>query len=209
MKFRKGHRNPTARLRAAVDSLPRRSREAMLRGIDSNPVIAGAYADPGSGGVCPMLAAHRNGGRTDLSSFARCWDFYTGAKRPRLATPREVRTLRSFLMTSLDTPSVGPQPGTLSELAAELRAERARLRTAELVRERGRDSRERPATGERHRAAELRDEPGWGWTIPARSLETYRGRVAAASEQRSERRAAELLDREDQTPKTEGSPGRL
>ncbi len=30
-----------------------------------------------------MLAAHRNGGRTSLASFARAWDRYTGAgKRP-------------------------------------------------------------------------------------------------------------------------------
>ena len=44
-----------------------------------------------------MLAAHRNGGRTDLASFARSWDRYTDARRPRLATEREVRTLTSLL----------------------------------------------------------------------------------------------------------------
>ena len=27
-----------------------------------------------------MLAAHRNGGRTSLASFARAWDRYTGAR---------------------------------------------------------------------------------------------------------------------------------
>ena len=40
-----------------------------------------------------MLAAHRNGGRTSLASFARAWDRYTGApRRPRPATERELNT---------------------------------------------------------------------------------------------------------------------
>ena len=46
----------------------------MLRGIDANPIIVGAYVDRASGGICPMLAAHRNGGRTSLASFARAWE---------------------------------------------------------------------------------------------------------------------------------------
>ena len=51
-----------------------------------------------SGGVCPMLAAHRNGGRTSFASFARAWDRYTRAgDTPRRATEREVRTLKSML----------------------------------------------------------------------------------------------------------------
>ena len=69
----------------------------MLRGIAANRIIVGAYVDPSSGGICPMLAAHRNGGRTDLASFARAWDEYTGARRPRRATRREVAQLRSLL----------------------------------------------------------------------------------------------------------------
>ena len=73
----------------------------MLDGIDRNRIIVGAYTDPRSGGICPMLAAHRNGGRTDLASFALAWDAFTDARRPRLATRREVRTLRSFLEISL------------------------------------------------------------------------------------------------------------
>ena len=90
-------RNACQRLRTAVEAMPRPSREAMLRGIDDNTIIVGAYTDRDSGGICPMLAAHRNGGRTDLASFARSWDRYTDARRPRLATEREVRTLRSLL----------------------------------------------------------------------------------------------------------------
>ena len=60
-------------------------------------IIAGAYSDR-NGGVCPMLAAHRCGGRTDFRSFARAWDGFTGAKRrPRPATDRERRTLEAQL----------------------------------------------------------------------------------------------------------------
>jgi hypothetical protein len=116
-------RNACQRLRRAVDAMPRASREAMLQGIDDNTIIVGAYTDPGSGGICPMLAAHRNGGRTDLASFARSWDRYTDARRPRLATEREVRTLRSLLEQSLiaeDTPTE-----SLVVAARRIRSERA------------------------------------------------------------------------------------
>ena len=42
-----------------------------------------------------MLAAHRNGGRTSLASFAHAWDRYTGVRgRPRPATERELHTLK-------------------------------------------------------------------------------------------------------------------
>jgi hypothetical protein len=73
----------------------------MLRGIEDNTIIVGAYTDPESGGICPMLAAHRNGGRIDLSSFARSWDRYTDAHDPRPATRREILTLVSLLQSSL------------------------------------------------------------------------------------------------------------
>jgi len=97
----------------------------MLRGIDSNPIVVGAYVDRESGGICPMLAAHRNGGRTSVASFARTWDGYTGAKRPRLATRRELRTLRSLLQGSL----VGgvTDGGSIAAAAAQIRAERAEI----------------------------------------------------------------------------------
>ena len=98
----------------------------MLRGIASNRIIVGAYVDPRSGGICPMLAAHRNGGRTDIASFARAWDEYTGAKRPRRATRREVRTLRSLLEASLDVDSAFERT-PISELAAQIRREREQL----------------------------------------------------------------------------------
>jgi hypothetical protein len=123
--MRRRDRNPTERLRLAVQSLPRATREAMLRGIATNPIVVGAYVDRDSGGICPMLAAHRNGGRTSLGSFARAWDRYTGAKRPRLATRREVSTLRSLLDGSL---AEDISDGTsIAAAAAQIRAERAEL----------------------------------------------------------------------------------
>jgi hypothetical protein len=111
----------------AVEALPRHTKEAMLRGIDTNRIIVGAYVDSKSGGICPMLAAHRNGGRTSVASFARAWDDFTDAKRPRRATRREVRTLRSLLEWSLGTASQLPA-GSIAEAAAQIRAEREQLR---------------------------------------------------------------------------------
>ena len=83
--------------------MPAATRQAMLDAIGVNPIIVGAYTDR-DGGVCPMLAAHRNGGRTSFESFARAWDRYTGAgDAPRRATDREVRALTTMLEASIAT----------------------------------------------------------------------------------------------------------
>lgn len=95
-------RNAAARLRAAVDMLPIATKQAMLVGLDGETIITGAYSH--DGGICPMLAAHRRGGRTDRESFAKAWDRYTGAKKGRRATEREIRTLRCMLEASLLEP---------------------------------------------------------------------------------------------------------
>jgi hypothetical protein len=105
-------RRPARDLRTAIDCLPLQTREAMLDGIGAGRIIVGAYTDH-QGGVCPMLAAHRNGGRTSLASFARAWDRYTGApRRARPATPRELTTLRAMLEASiaLEEPSLHDVP---------------------------------------------------------------------------------------------------
>jgi hypothetical protein len=129
LAMRKSRRDPARRLRAAVERLPQHTKEAMLRGISYNRIIVGAYVDRRSGGICPMLAAHRNGGRTSVASFARAWDEYTGAKRPRRATRREVNTLRALLEQSLDVdPAIDRTP--IAELAAQIRAEREAYRCA-------------------------------------------------------------------------------
>jgi hypothetical protein len=99
---RRQNTSPVERLRTAIDCLPVATREAMLAGVRTNDrVIVGAYVD-GHGGVCPMLAAHRAGARTDFISFARSWDRFARAQRaPRPATDREVRILVAQLEASL------------------------------------------------------------------------------------------------------------
>ena len=118
-------RNAARRLRTAVELLPHHTREAMLRGIDANPIIVGGYVD-GQGGVCPMLAAHRNGGRTSFASFAIAWDAFTGAgRRPRRASRREIRALRGYLEVSLltDDTHIGSED-SLASVVSQVRAER-------------------------------------------------------------------------------------
>src|SRR3954466_13729954 len=93
-------RSPLEDLRLAIDCLPRRTPLAMLEGGAPNELIVGAYTDR-KGGVCPMLAAHRLGGRTNFISFARAWDRFARAKRARRATERELHVLRAQLEGSL------------------------------------------------------------------------------------------------------------
>ena len=198
MKLSKGYRRPAERLRRTVDALPRRSREAMLRGIETNRIVAGAYVDSRSGGVCPMLAAHRNGGRTDLPSFAPAWDNFTGARKPRRATRREVAALRGYLEMSLvaegDSYLAGEE--SIAGAAARIRRERSTHRTSAVLADTVEASRERgpqAPSGDRDRGPELRNRSRWAWIRPTRRLDVYRDRVAAASEQHAEQRAAELL----------------
>jgi hypothetical protein len=136
-------RNNSQRLRNAVYAMPARTKAAMLRGIRTNRVIVGAYVDK-RGGVCPMLAAHRNGGRTNFGTFARAWDGYTGAKqrRPRRASRREVRTLQGYLEMSLvrDGIELGTETHPDRPLAEEVREVQAtRRRLAEADARRGSD----------------------------------------------------------------------
>jgi hypothetical protein len=91
---------PVDDLRLAIDCLPLRTREAMLEGVRASDIIVGAYSDR-SGGVCPMLAAHRHGGRTSFVSFAHAWDRFSGAKRARRATTRELNVLTTQLQASI------------------------------------------------------------------------------------------------------------
>jgi hypothetical protein len=160
----------------AVEALPRHTKEAMLRGIDSNRIIVGAYVDSESGGICPMLAAHRNGGRTSVASFARAWDAFTDAKRPRRATRREVRTLRSLLEWSLGTSSDLPS-GSIAEAAAQIRAEREQLRCAAIA-----------------PLAEPQVDPSKIKVTRAKDV------LAAAEEQLSEQKPRELLGTPDGEP---------
>ena len=117
--------SPIDDLRLAIDCLPLRTREAMLEGIRANDIIVGAYSDR-SGGVCPMLAAHRRGGRTDFLAFAKAWDRFCEAKRPRRATERELATLRSHLEASLMGLVHTDLESTIADHQAAARERRAR-----------------------------------------------------------------------------------
>src|SRR3954454_17842105 len=132
-------RNNAERLRNSISAMPGTTKQAMLRGIRSNRVIVGAYVDK-RGGVCPMLAAHRNGGRTNFGTFARAWDGYTAAKqrRPRRASRREVCTLEGYLEMALirdgldlDTESHPDRPR--AEEVREVQATRRRLAEADAL----------------------------------------------------------------------------
>ena len=77
-------------LREAVQCLPRATRIAMLEGLDAGPIIAGAYTS--GDGICPMLAAHRAGGRCSAAFFADAWDrfaFRDGTRAPHRGSPRQ------------------------------------------------------------------------------------------------------------------------
>jgi hypothetical protein len=181
--MRRRDRNRAARLRRAVEKLPRATREAMLRGIDSNPIVVGAYVDRESGGICPMLAAHRNGGRTSVASFARTWDSYTGAKRPRLATRRELRTLHSLLEGSLvDGVDGMADGGSIAAAAAQIRAERAELaaRQARCARP------EAPAIPEPDDASIRIRRVRRSWVRPSRRYDDVPDLLAAAEAQLTE-----------------------
>ena len=132
----------------------------MLKGIEGNPIIVGAYTSPE--GICPMLAAHRAGGRTSLIAFAEAWDrlAFRGVRRPaaRPATERELLILRVHLEASLledDAPTLAPADGRPAD---------------------GRPADVRPAAvrpGDRHRARELAARPGWAWTRIVRRYDDY------------------------------------
>jgi hypothetical protein len=196
-------------LRLAIDCLPRTSRLAMLEGIDSNRIIAGAYSS--GGGICPMLAAHRAGGRTNLISFANAWDRFVfgGARvrKPRPATAREVLVLKSHLEASLLAEEA---PDT--ELAAAIASHEELVARRRQAPERPGDPErtgdpDRPRAHERpgdpDRSAELQAEPGWAWMRAFRSYDEYRAALVRAhalgaadgpARARGERRATRPLE---------------
>ena len=159
--------------------MPRGTRLAMVESLDDQRIIVGAYTD-GDGGVCPMLAAHRNGGRTSLASFARAWDRYTGATTMREASPRELCTLRAMLEASLyyeDNAESLAKHAVDAQALAQERAERE----AEAA---------RADTGERNRMPELRRRHGWAWLRVFRRLDDYEAAVAEAERQAAAAREA-------------------
>ena len=111
--MRERQRATVAELRRAIDCLPRDTRIAMLEGIQRNEIVVGAYTH--EDGICPMLAAHRHGGRTsrDLVRPRLGPDGVPPAERTgparRRATERELLILRTHLEASL-LADEGPAP---------------------------------------------------------------------------------------------------
>jgi hypothetical protein len=185
-------------LRLAIDCLPASTRIAMLEGIRSNEIIVGAYTD--GGGICPMLAAHRAGGRTNFIGFARAWDRFAFRDArvgvARRATERELLILRSHLEASLLDEELASQDlaGAVAEhrelLARRGRRDRAtgRLEPSE----RRRDARPRP--GDPDRSRELRKRHGWAWMRVFRRYEDYaRALELVQSEHQALERERELI----------------
>jgi hypothetical protein len=173
-------------LRAAVECLPRHTRVAMLEGIQANEIIVGAYSS--DGGICPMLAAHRHGGRTDFILFARAWDrfAFAGARRARArrATERELRVLVTHLEASLleDELPRGELGAAIAEHRQLREARQARERSARVARERA----ARPRPGDPDRSAELSRRGGWAWTRPVRRLDLYEEQLQRTLEELTE-----------------------
>ncbi len=144
-------------LRLAVACLPRATRVAMLESLDRHDIIVGAYST--REGICPMLAAHRAGGRTNFIAFAQAWDRFAQrtrtTRRARRATERELLILRTHLEASL-LDDEGAQ-NTLGAAIAEHR---------ELQAARGRP-------GDPDRSRELRHSAGWAWTRLFRRYDDY------------------------------------
>ena len=99
----------------------------------------------------------------------------TRVRKPRPANERELRTLRTMLEASIAL----DEPGftELSAAVAEHKASRKRTIAD---------------TGERHRAAELREREGWAWLRPFRRLDEFELAVkeAKAMERERERRGS-------------------
>jgi hypothetical protein len=182
-------------LRHAIDALPMKTRVAMLEGIRHNEIILGAYST--DGGICPMLAAHRGGGRTNAEGFAKTWDRFgaVNGRRARRATERELLILTTHLEMSLLADSE-PAPDLAVALAEHRRlvakSERSTSRRQDhdraARRERVRATRaiEAIRPGEPDRSQELRSAPGWAWMRTFRRYDEYERALALLEAQSSE-----------------------
>lgn len=185
-------------LRQAIDCLPHATKVAMLDGIARHPIIVGAYTD--DQGICPMLAAHREGGRTSFIGFAKAWDRFAfrGAKRGRAcrarrASERELLVLRTHLEASLlEESAAGFDASELAAARAEHAELRGRTRREEQQRAARREQQRAARREEQQRASrrsrrehaplrpgdpdrsrELRNRDGWAWMRVVRRLDEY------------------------------------
>jgi hypothetical protein len=176
-------------LRVAIDCMPRSTRVAMLEGLRSNEIIVGAYTGPS--GICPMLAAHRAGGRTNFIAFAKAWDRFafrgSRAQSARRATARELLILTTHLELSL-LEDEGPSPdlaGAMSEHLELIARRKGHARSQPIA------GRARPRPGDPDRSGELRARAGWSWLRVFRRYDDYHRAV-----QRLESESEALRERE-------------
>jgi hypothetical protein len=186
-------------LRLAIQCLPRATRIAMLEGIECNEIIVGAYS--AAGGVCPMLAAHRAGGRTNAISFARAWDrFAFRDTRGRLglrtrrrhtarrASQRELLVLKTHLEASLLD-----DDGEAPDLAAAA-LEHCRIVEAREERARRERARKMSRPGDPDRTRELGSRLGWAWTPIVRTHDDYERVLEQLVAEHDDSREPELTD---------------
>ena len=178
-----GQQARAGELRAAIDRLPLSTRRAMLKGIQEDSIIVGADGNP-RGGVCPLYATSAPPSRRVGRPFARAWDRFAGARLPRPASERELRTLRSMLETSIELETEPAAPAvSLREAIAAHKVSQARTRAvSSLPERRPADEQSTPAparrapardTGEQDRTRELARHDGWAWLRPFRRLDDY------------------------------------
>lgn len=158
-------------LRAAVNRLPLATRQAMLEGIQTGPIIVGADGNA-RGGVCPLYATASPPSKKIGRPFARAWDRFAGARLSRPASERELSTLRSMLEASIERESEAEPVVSLHEAIEAHKASQARTRAAS----RAQDTRgpaPRRDSGERDRTDELSGRHGWAWLRPFRRYDEY------------------------------------
>ncbi|MGI8412562.1 MAG: hypothetical protein ACR2QA_08710 [Solirubrobacteraceae bacterium] len=217
--MRRRHR-PAQELRAAIDRLPLGVREAVLEGIKSQRIIAGAHAD-GAGGACPMAAAGVHWQQVSPASVAhaqeaaRAWDRYAdAANASHPASRRQLLALRAMLEASIleESPAAGvPLSAVIAEHERTTEYERSlapepvpaaarRISPEELITSSPTTPTARPPvrqrldTGERNRTSELREQVGWAWLRPFRNYDDYEEALRTLPE--LQRRAeVELADR--------------
>jgi hypothetical protein len=174
-----------------IDALPRHTRVAMLDGIERHEIIVGAYSN--RDGVCPMLAAHRAGGRTTAIAFAKAWDRFafraSRSRRPRRATARELMLLKVYLQASLlATPSEARTPVTparthVTPARAPVTPARAPVTPAGSLTPTPAptllaDTAAPPRPGDEDRSGELAGRPGWSWSRLVRRYDDYERLIA-------------------------------
>jgi hypothetical protein len=165
-------------LRLAIDCLPHDTKIAMLDGIRGNAIIVGAYTN--GDGICPMLAAHRAGGRTSVISFAKAWDRFafrgTSRRDARRATERELLVLTSHLEASL-LAAEGPDP----DFGAAITEHRELVSNRPAHGPAGESEPSEPARrrpGDADRSRELRKRHGWAWMRVFRRYDEYERALA-------------------------------